>query len=173
MALGDYVAPADTLVLGLKYGGRLALADWMASRLAASLRQRPEHRVPGAPQLVAAVPLGSARLAERGFNQSWEIARRLARRLRLPAHATVLTRARETRSQTALAPAGRERNVAGAFAVAPWANLDGAHVLLVDDVMTTGATLSAAALALKRAGAARVTALVALRTPAPWQRPGP
>ncbi|MGY8527107.1 ComF family protein [Paracidovorax citrulli] len=172
-ALGDYAPPADSLVLGLKYGARLALADWMALRLAERVQRLPP--VPpvleqGPRLLVAPVPLGGARLAERGFNQSWEIARRLARRLRLPACATLLVRARETQTQTALAPAGRHSNVAGAFAIAPWHRVDGAHVLLVDDVMTTGATLSAAALALKRRGAARITAIVALRTPAPWQR---
>lgn len=167
--LGDYAPPVDSLVLGLKYGARLALADWMALRLAERV-QRQSMLEQEAGLLVAPVPLGGARLAERGFNQSWEIARRMARRMRLPACATLLVRGRETRTQTALAPAGRQSNVAGAFAVAPWHRVDGAHVLLVDDVMTTGATLSAAALALKRRGAARVTAIVALRTPAPWQR---
>ena len=170
-ALGDYAAPVDSLVLGLKYGARLALADWMALRLAERVQRLPSVLERGERLLVAPVPLGGARLAERGFNQSWEIARRMARRLRLPACATLLARGRETQTQTALAPAGRHSNVAGAFAVAPWHRVDGAHVLLVDDVMTTGATLSAAALALKRRGAARVTAIVALRTPAPWQRP--
>jgi ComF family protein len=113
---------------------------------------------------VLPLPLGARRLAERGYNQALELARRLA-----PAKvdARSLVRWRETAPQTTLDRSDRPGNVEGAFIVDPAraAALRGAHLLLVDDVMTSGASLSAAALALRRAGAARVSALVLARTP--------
>ncbi len=107
--------------------------------------------------------MGAHRLAERGYNQAYELARRLAPGR---ADARSLLRARETAPQTTLGREERLANVRGAFVVDPVraAALRGAHVLLVDDVMTSGASLGAAAAALRRAGAARVTALVLART---------
>lgn len=148
-------------MLALKFGAVLPLAQWFAAALAARWRDsgRP------APDLMVPVPLAAGRLAERGFNQAWEIARRLGRELRVPARAGLLVRARETAAQSTLDIVARQLNMAGAFALARGACVKGLHIGLVDDVMTTGATLSDAAAVLKRHGAARITAIVALRTP--------
>ncbi len=173
IVLGDYAPPREALVLALKFGGVLPLAGWLARELASAWIARPSSPLDNAaraPCLVVPIPLAPDRLAERGFNQSWEIARRLAPRVGAAASADLLVRARSTAPQAALAADLRHPNVAGAFALARHADrspLQGRHVALVDDVMTTGATLAEAAAVLKRRGAARVTALVALRTPAP------
>jgi ComF family protein len=157
-----YAFPVDRLLQQLKYGGQLACADWAAGELAASLRAalaaRPDAR---RPDLVAAVPLSAARQRERGFNQAHEIAWRVARTLGLP-FAPVLERSRHGAPQTGLRGLERARNVRGAFACR--SDLSGLCVALVDDVMTTGATLAEAAAAARRASAARVDAWVVART---------
>ena len=104
---------------------------------------------------VAPVPLHRARRLERGYNQSTMLARGVARRLDTPCRPDLLVRTRATRSQTHLARRARWKNVAGAFDAAHAPPTDG-PLLLVDDVLTTGATATAAAQALRRAGAARV-----------------
>jgi len=104
-------------------------------------------------------------LAARGFNQAQEIARPLARALRLPLATGSCVRVRDTAPQSGLAPADRRDNMRGAFAVTQRRAVDGKHVLLIDDVMTTGHTLGALAACLKRHGAASVTNLVFARTP--------
>jgi ComF family protein len=109
------------------------------------------------------VPLAFERHAERGFNQALEIARRLARALTVPLDADALLRVRHAAPQHLLALAERRRNVRGAFTVR--ADVRGRHMLVVDDVMTSGATLEEIASVLKKAGAARVTNLVVARTP--------
>ncbi|UDM50122.1 ComF family protein [Cupriavidus sp. MP-37] len=163
--LGDYAAPQDQLVLALKFGHALPLAAWLAARLADGLPAAWARTGHGAPDLIAPVPLSPQRLAARGFNQAWEIARPLARRLGLRADPVLLQRQRDTGSQRALDLAARQVNLRGAFAPARAIRLDGLHVALVDDVMTSGATLHEAAAALKALGAARVGVIVALRTP--------
>lgn len=116
------------------------------------------------------MPLSHQRLAERGFNQAWELARALHRRSGTAARldARLLLRVRDAPPQTQLQRAERLSNLQGAFAADPLrtAELAGTQVLLIDDVMTTGASLSTAALALLRAGARSVSALVVARTPA-------
>ena len=116
--------------------------------------------------LLLPMPLAPARLRERGFNQAFELARRLA-----PAKtdAALLLRVRETQPQVGLDRAGRRANVARAFAVEPLRAglLQGRRLVLVDDVMTSGASLFAAAAVLRQAGAARITALVLARTDEP------
>ncbi len=160
LTLGDYVDPFDRLVLRLKFAGRLPAAVWIASQLAARAQAAAVT-----PDLLAPVPLAPRRLAVRGFNQAWEIARPLGRQLGVPASATLLARRRDTVSQRVLDQPGRQANLQDAFVLAQPRRLDGLHIGLVDDVMTTGATLREAAHVLKAHGAARVTALVALRTP--------
>ncbi|WP_432259100.1 ComF family protein [Cupriavidus sp. TMH.W2] len=161
--LGDYASPQDQLVLALKFGHALPLAGWLAARLAAGLPGAWARE--GAPDLLAPIPLSPQRLAARGFNQAWEIARPLARRLGLRADPVLLQRQRDTGSQRALDLAARQVNLRGAFRLARAERLDGLHVALVDDVMTSGATLHEAASVLKAHGAARVSVIVALRTP--------
>ncbi|SPA28564.1 putative amidophosphoribosyltransferase, comF/gntX family [Cupriavidus taiwanensis] len=163
--LGDYASPQDQLVLALKFGHALPLAAWLAARLAEGLPGAWAAARHAAPDLIVPVPLSPQRLAARGFNQAWEIARPLARRLRLRADPVLLQRQRDTGSQRALDLAARQVNLRGAFAPTRATRLDGLHVALVDDVMTSGATLHEAAAALKTRGAARVSVIVALRTP--------
>lgn len=160
VTLADYAEPLDRLILRLKFGAALPVAGWIAGQLAESLRALPDL-----PDLIIPVPLAPQRLASRGFNQAWEIARPLARRLGVRADATLLTRHRDTAAQLTLDLPARQANLRDAFALARPMRLDGLHIAVVDDVMTTGATLRAAAAVLKAHGARRVTALPALRTP--------
>ena len=109
------------------------------------------------------MPLSFERESERGFNQSREIARSYAHLADLPLDEDVLWRVRHTPPQQSLARDARQRNVRGAFGVK--ADLGGRHVVVVDDVMTTGSTLDEIARVLKAAGAVRVKNLVVARTP--------
>jgi len=110
------------------------------------------------------VPLGSRRLRVRGYNQSERIAQALAARVGRPVRAELLRRRRETRTQTALTPEGRQANVAGAFEARDVAGLS---CVVVDDVFTTGATLAEAGAALRRGGAARIEAVTFARAEPP------
>jgi ComF family protein len=123
------------------------------------------------PDMLLPVPLAAARLRERGYNQAWEITRRLGRTLRCPAEPHLLLRLRDTPHQLAFPLHRRAANVRGAFAVEPTrlAEVRGRHIALVDDVMTTGATAEEIARALKQAGAAAVAVWVVARTPAPHE----
>ena len=162
VAVCDYAAPLDGLVLGLKFGARLPLAPWMAARLKEAVL---ESGTP-LPDLLCPVPLGPRRLVERGYNQALEVARPLAKELGIPLAPRLLARVLETPAQSGVAPGERRRNVRGAFAPADGQEpLAGRHVGVVDDVMTSGHTLDELAGVLKRAGAARVTNLVFARTP--------
>ncbi|MHB8418836.1 MAG: phosphoribosyltransferase family protein [Myxococcales bacterium] len=111
--------------------------------------------------LLAPVPLHRRRLGERGYDQAWLLASALAEDLRLPALPRLLHRTRDTRPQVGLDRAEREANVRGAFEAGSAAS--GRTILLVDDVLTTGATLREAARALRRAGALDVFALTLAR----------
>ncbi len=157
-----YAPPADLLVQALKFGAQLPLATAFARLLLQAAASEPRI---AAAEVMIAVPLSAERLAERGFNQAQEIARPLARALRLPLATAACVRVRDTAPQSGLAPADRRDNMRGAFAVMQREAVDGRQVLLVDDVMTTGHTLGALASCLKRNGAASVTNLVFARTP--------
>lgn len=161
LAAVDYRYPWDRLLAHFKFGAALDLAPAFAELLDDAQRRDAA----AAPDLVVAMPLARERARERGFNQAWEI----ARRLRAPARAGVLLRVKDTPHQLALPRALREANVRDAFAVEPRdaARVRGADVAVVDDVMTTGATAAEAARTLLLAGAARVRAWVVARTPAP------
>ncbi|MGK5046047.1 double zinc ribbon domain-containing protein [Janthinobacterium sp. GB4P2] len=160
----DYAAPVDQLLLQLKFGARLALAPLLAELLHVAIQQQPAWE---APQLLCPVPLGPGRLAERGFNQALEIARPLARLLDVHLQPRLALRMRETKAQSSVAPQERQANLAHAFAIAPehGALLQGCHVGIVDDVMSSGHTVNALATACKRAGAVKVSILVVARTP--------
>lgn len=161
-ALADYRPPLDALALGLKFRARLVLAHEFAHRLA-RLAGDAWHSAADQPDVIAPVPLAARRLVERGYNQAWQIARPLARALNLRADATLVRRVLHTAPQSRLDLDARRLNVGRAFQVTK--PVHGLHVGIVDDVMTTGATLEALARTLKAAGARRVTNFVALRTP--------
>lgn len=163
ITLGDYASPQAELVIALKYRAELPVARWLAQQLASAVRHElaPAER----PTLLLPVPLSRRRLQARGFNQAWEITRHLAAALECAAHPVVLQRSRDTTPQPGLSLRDRRANLRNAFTLHPPEAIRGLHVGLVDDVMTSGATLHAAARLLMRHGAARVTLLVALRTP--------
>lgn len=161
LAACDYAAPLDGLVLQLKFGAQLALAPWMARVLQGAAGRTGLAM----PDVLCPVPLGPARLAERGYNQALEMARPLAAALALPVAPRLLQRTRETAAQSGAAPGARGANVRGAFALGAACAVHGCHVGVVDDVMSSGHTLGEIARVLKRSGAARVTNIVFARTP--------
>ena len=164
VAWGDYAAQLDRLVARIKHGEDPVLARWLGRLLARSLRARWPSR-----QLAAAhvlpMPMTPAALRRRGYNQAWELALGLARELGWSADCRQLLRRREGPAQSSLPLARRGANVRGAFEVRALPR--GTRVLLVDDVMTSGASAEHAARALLRAGAAEVAVAVLLRTPPP------
>jgi ComF family protein len=166
VAAAWFEGPVPDLVHRFKYPAPgLAGLDPAASAVLRALVREAAGRAPGAaPALVVPVPLHVRRLRARGFNPALELARSLARAHRLPLDACALRRLRDTPSQTGLDRSARRRNVRGAFAARP-AWRAPARVWLVDDVVTTGSTLRAAARALRGAGARQVVAVCAARTP--------
>ena len=158
-----YEYPWSGCITDYKFGGD---PGW-ASALATLLRSTPwvEPALESA-DLLLPMPLSAQRLQERGFNQAQLLARALSP---TKIDSGLLLRIRDTVHQTGLDRAMRMRNLRGAFAVEPLRAdvLRGKRVVLVDDVMTSGATLREAAAALRRAGAARVDAWVLARTPSP------
>ncbi|MFP4244778.1 MAG: double zinc ribbon domain-containing protein [Ectothiorhodospira sp.] len=151
-----YQWPVDAWIARFKFRGRLnhgrLLSRLMAQRL-----------IPDAepPDCILPVPLHRRRLAQRGFNQAAELARPLARALEVPLVPDAVRRIRATPPQQTLSAARRRRNLRGAFTVRE--GFTARHVLLVDDVMTTGSTLDALARRLKSAGVARVEVWVVAR----------
>jgi len=153
IAVWRYAFPVDRLVQALKFEHRLALA----AVFAAAMRTNP----PPHGDLLLPLPLAAGRLRERGFNQAAEIARPLARHLRLPLSLDDCRRTRETAAQSSLPWKTRRRNVKNAFECAT--DLRDRHIIVIDDVMTTGATLDELARTLKQHGATTVTNWVVAR----------
>lgn len=149
-----YDFPLDRIVQALKYRAQLAAVPFLGAALAA--------RGDGGAALLLPLPLHPSRLKERGFNQALEIARTVAAHSRLPIDFRACERSHDSAPQASLPWAERRRNVRGAFLCR--ADLTGLRVAVVDDVMTTGASLDEFARALKKAGAAHVTNLVVART---------
>ncbi len=163
ITVADYASPWRELIAGFKFRQQVELAGALADALGRAVATADER----APDWVLPVPLSRERLRERGFNQAWEIARRVARRRGWRASAHLLQRVRDTAHQIGMTREERARNLRDAF----WVDdrfgrrLAGRRVALVDDVLTTGATAQAAALALRRAGADSVSLWVIARTP--------
>ena len=149
-----YTFPLDKLVQALKYGEQLVLVNSLADKLAQQVDARPDFLVP--------MPLHPARLRERGFNQSLELAHRVGYKLSIPVLSDACQRVRDTPPQTALSWKERGKNMRRAFACTQ--DLSGKSVAVVDDVMTSGASLNELALTLRRAGTVEVSAWVIART---------
>jgi ComF family protein len=155
-----YGWPLDRLESRYKFG-----ADLAAGRVLSTLWQREPCPV-ALPQCLLTVPLYRRRLRQRGYNQALELARPLARALGVPLRHEVLQRTRSTEAQTELDAISRRRNVRGAFALRAGIELP-THVAILDDVMTTGATLAECARVLKRARVQRVDVWALARAPSP------
>jgi len=159
-AYGYYSAELRLLVHRFKFSGRRDLVALFSPLMLAAFADwysRADF------DLVVAVPLHPGRRRERGFNQAALLARTLARDLGLPISETALGRTRSTQAQSGLSDAQRRLNVRGAFAVRNRTAVQEKHLLLVDDVMTTGATVASASRALLEAGALRVSVLTLAR----------
>ena len=154
IAVFAYTFPLDKLVQALKYSEQLVLVNILADKLAQRVELRPDCLVP--------MPLHPARLQERGFNQSLELARRIGDKLHIPVLVDSCQRVRDTPPQFALSWKERDKNVRRAFVCTQ--DFSGKSVAVVDDVMTSGASLNELALTLRRAGAQEVHAWVIART---------
>jgi ComF family protein len=141
-------------VQAIKFSGRLALVNQLADALALRIGTRPDY--------IVAMPLHVLRLRERGFNQSQLLAQRLARTLGIPLLPHACKRSRNTTPQSLLPWQDRGKNMRGAFTCS--ADLSGKHIAIVDDVMTTGATIEELAKTLRLKGAIKVSAWVLART---------
>lgn len=152
----SYAFPVDALVHSLKYQANLPMAPVLANLLLA--------RIDGIvlPDFVVPMPLHPGKLRERGFNQALEIARNVSKKSGVALLPAVCERIRDTPSQTGLPWKEREKNIRGAFACET--DLTGKHIAILDDVMTTGATLNELAKVLRKCGAARVSGWVVART---------
>jgi ComF family protein len=167
----DYAYPWSGLITQFKFGNQPSWAPFFATLMlkAPGIKAALAPLRPG--DVIVPMPLSAERLQERGFNQAWELASALARQSGSGARtdATLLLRPRHTQAQTDLRRDARLANVQGAFQLEPLRlhEVAGKQLVLVDDVMTSGASLFTAARVLRTAGAARVTALALARTPAP------
>jgi len=155
-----YAAPLDQLVTHLKFGRSLAAGRVLAELWINALTVAP----PPLPAALIPVPLHAQRLRERGYNQALELARPLAKTFAIALRDDVLVRTRATAAQSNLDAPERQRNLRGAFAAVDAAPVP-AHVAVIDDVMTTGATLRECARVLLGAGAARVDVWALARAP--------
>ncbi len=158
-ALYRYEFPIDRMLQRYKYGHSLAMADTFGKLLAIELKQRNATALP---DLLIPMPLHPKRLQERGFNQSLEIARVVAKQLNIKLDSSACQRIKLAPPQASLPLKQRVKNMKGAFACN--ANLEGLKIALLDDVMTTGASMNALAKAVKAAGAHEVECWVVART---------
>lgn len=160
IAVFDYAPPIDALIQRAKFSGDLACARLLGLLMAEGIRRRQ----PSLPQTLIPVPLHRGRLATRGYNQALELARPIARALRLPIEPACVARVRATAEQTGLSAKARGDNLRDAFAVRHRdRNRIGDDVAIIDDVMTTGHTVDALADAMKQSGVRRVRVWVCAR----------
>ena len=156
------------LILDFKHGGRTDGVKFFAAQMLRAGREMLRTT-----DMLIPVPLHQARLRQRRFNQAALLARAISQLNDIPYQTEILKRTKNTPSQGGQTFSGRRRNVSGAFGVNPQQKdlVKGKHVVLIDDVYTTGSTLSACAKTLKRAGAARVDALTFMRVVRPQEIP--
>jgi ComF family protein len=159
LAVFEYRFPLDRLIQRFKFSADLAMGRWLALRLLDRVRREP------LPDLLVAPPLTALRLRERGFNQAVEIAKLVGGKLGVRCALGGLAKVRETSPQPGLGRAQRRANLRRAFRCE--LALQGRHVALVDDVVTTGATADALSRVLKAAGADTVSVWAVARTPDP------
>lgn len=152
----EYSFPIDALIKAYKYEKNLSLTPLFAEALSARVANQPR------PDLIMPMPLHKKRLAERGFNQALEIAKPVAAQLALPLVYHACTRIKDTAAQFSLPVKERSTNMKNAFRCDM--DLRGAHISVVDDVMTTGASVNALAATLYAQGAGEVSAWVVART---------
>ena len=156
-----YARPAAEMIRSFKFDGDFFLGPMMVEGVLGmgwlpDIVRRADSVLP--------IPLHPRRRRERGYDQAHILARALARRIDRPLRSDILARHRYTERQTRLTPRQRQKNVRGAFSVQDGADLDDGHLLLVDDVLTTGATAGECARKLKKAGAGQVTVFSLART---------
>lgn len=157
---GAYTEGMTRSIMLLKYEGVTPLAAWFAAALAKTFHRHPELCPV---DVVVPVPTNALRFRERGYNHAELIAKPLARSLELPCRSYLLVRSRPRPDKLKLTLRERWRSVRGAYTIRHGLRVDNLRVLLVDDVLTTGATLDACSRALRKGGAARVVALTVAR----------
>lgn len=161
-----YAFPVDSLITRFKHQAKWPMGRLLGELLSQHLHHSFDEGLPR-PDLLLPVPLAAKRQRQRGFNQAALLAQWIAEPLQLPWQVHWLQRRIDTPAQQQLDAATRKRNLRRAFAMSPSAQIDGLHLALVDDVLTTGATAESLARLLKKAGAARVDVYCLARTPKP------
>ena len=166
IAAVDYVSPWRELIAQFKFSGDIALSHSLCGLLAARVRAQSPRTLP---QWIIPTPLSDKRLRERGYNQTWHLAKGLSRELGIPTLPHALRRLKDTPRMMSLDADARRAHIRGAFEVVPDCRraLVGRHVAVVDDVLTTGATLNEITQTLMAAGARSVSVWVVARTPSP------
>ncbi|CRM02551.1 MULTISPECIES: ComF family protein [Pseudomonas] len=163
----SYSFPIDSLISRFKHQARWPFGQMLARLLAQHLQHRLDNTELTRPDCLLPVPMARKRLRERGYNQALMLTRWLSSDLNLPHDEHLLLRPHDTVAQQALDAKTRKRNLLGAFALAPGAQVQGRHFALVDDVLTTGATAHSLAQLLMNAGARQVDVYCLARTPKP------
>lgn len=156
-----YTYPVNKLIQDMKFHSRLELAGFFAQSLADHLESRD---ITEWPQCLVPVPLHSSRLRERGYNQSLELAKQLSQRLDVPVNPDALIRSRNTLPQSALPAKLRKRNINDAFTATRKILTTYDHVVVIDDVITTGTTVNEVARTIKKSGVGRVDVWACART---------
>ncbi|MFL1503531.1 ComF family protein [Pseudomonas sp. O64] len=162
-----YSFPVDTLISRFKHQSRWPLGHLLARLLGQHLQHRFDNAELSLPDCLLPVPMARKRLRQRGFNQALMLTRWLSEHLAIAHDEHLLLRPHETVAQQALDAKTRKRNLLAAFALAPDAQVQGRHLALVDDVLTTGATAHSLARLLMEAGARQVDVYCLARTPKP------
>lgn len=152
-----YAAPLSQLITQLKFSHQLQLIPTLSHLFLENIRWVEK------PDIIVPIPLHKTRLRERGFNQSLELAKPIAKALRIPIDTQILFKIKNTQPQSELSAKARHRNIAGSFSVEK--SVTGKHIVLFDDVITTGTTLQTAKTLLMKKGARRVSLWALARTP--------